>query len=407
MRHVVVMVTTSYPRFPGDGVGSFIEPIAKGVAARGHEVHLVAPWHPALNRPKVDDGVHFHFFRYAPAAPLNVFGYASGLRADTQLRLAAWMMAPLAMASGSWKTLRVAQKRGATVLHAHWAIPGGAIAALAARGLPLVISIHGSDMFVAERNAAARAAARSALQRAGWVTACSEDLRLRAVNLGADAGRTETVPYGVDSTRFAPDPRIRDDVRRELGIGNEPLVFSAGRLVRKKGFEHLVDAAGILAAAFPTVHVVIAGEGDLRDELHARSQSVALGRVRLLGLRSQDEVGRLSAAADVVVVPSVRDDAGNVDGLPNFALEALATATPVVATRVGGLPQVIEDGVTGRLVVERDATALAAAIRDLLSHPARARDVGGAARAKVIRDFGWPRVAERFEAAYERARRNT
>jgi hypothetical protein len=67
MRHVVVMVTSSYPRFPGDGVGSFIEPIAKGVAARGHEVHVVAPWHPALRRPPIDEGVRFHFFRYAPA----------------------------------------------------------------------------------------------------------------------------------------------------------------------------------------------------------------------------------------------------------------------------------------------------------------------------------------------------
>ncbi|HYN09505.1 MAG TPA: glycosyltransferase [Vicinamibacterales bacterium] len=404
MRHVVVMVTTSYPRFPGDGVGSFIEPIAKGIAARGHEVHLVAPWHPALNRPKVDAGVHFHFFRYAPVAPLNVFGYATGLRADTQLRLAAWMMAPLAVASGSWKTMRVAQKRRATILHAHWVIPGGLIASLASHGLPLVVSVHGSDVFVAERNPAARTAARTALRRAGWVTACSEDLRLRSINLGADAGRTETVPYGVDSTRFAPNARVRDEVRRELGVGDAPLVVSAGRLVRKKGFEHLIDAAGALAAAFPTLQVVIAGEGDLRDELRARAETAGSGRVRLIGLRSQDDVGRLSAAADVVVVPSVRDEAGNVDGLPNFALEALSTATPVVATRVGGLPQAIDDGVTGRLVVERDSQALADAIRDVLSHPARAREYGTAARARVIRDFGWPRVAERFEAAYERAR---
>jgi glycosyltransferase involved in cell wall biosynthesis len=405
MRHVVVMVTTSYPRFPGDGVGSFIEPIAKGVAARGHEVHLVAPWHPALNRPKVDEGVHFHFFRYAPVAPLNVFGYATGLRADTQLRLAAWMMAPLAMASGSWKTLRVAQKRHATVLHAHWVIPGGAIAALASRSLPLVVSAHGSDVFIAERNQAARTAARSALRRAGWVTACSEDLRLRSINLGADAHRTETVPYGVDSARFAPSAHVREQVRRELGISDAPLVFSAGRLVRKKGFEHLIDAARLLQPAFPSLQIVIAGEGDLRDELHARAASSGQGRVRLIGFRSQDDVGHLSAAADVVVVPSVRDEAGNVDGLPNFALEALATATPVVATRIGGLPHVIDDGVTGRLVPERDPDALAGAIRDVLSHPSRARDLGTAARAKVIRDFGWPRVAERFEAAYERARK--
>ena len=86
MRHIVVMVTTSYPRFPGDGVGSFIEPIAKGVAARGHEVHLVAPWHPSLNRPKVDEGVHFHFFKYAPVAPLNVFGYGGMLLMHRSVR---------------------------------------------------------------------------------------------------------------------------------------------------------------------------------------------------------------------------------------------------------------------------------------------------------------------------------
>src|SRR4030095_198995 len=98
MRHVVVMVTTSYPRFPGDGVGSFIEPIAKGVAARGHEVHIVAPWHPALNRQEVEDGVHFHFFRYAPVAPLNVFGYDTGFRAATQPRPAAWGVVTTALA---------------------------------------------------------------------------------------------------------------------------------------------------------------------------------------------------------------------------------------------------------------------------------------------------------------------
>ena len=76
------MVATSYPRFPGDGVGSFMEPIAKGIAARGHEVHLVAPWHPAITRGKVEDGVWFHFFAYAPIRSLNIFGYAEAMQAD-------------------------------------------------------------------------------------------------------------------------------------------------------------------------------------------------------------------------------------------------------------------------------------------------------------------------------------
>ena len=119
--------------------------------------------------------------------------------------------------------------------------------------------------------------------------------------------------------------------------------------------------------------------------------------VALVGARSQDEVGDLAAAADVVAVPSVHDTEGNVDGLPNFALEALATGTPVVASRVGGLPQAIADGVTGVLVPERDSRALAGALERLLTDPATARRLGTAARADVIRRFGWDRVAERFE----------
>jgi glycosyltransferase involved in cell wall biosynthesis len=401
--HVVVMVTSSYPRFPGDGIGSFVEPIAKGVAARGHEVHLVAPWDPAIRRPAEEDGVRFHFFKYAPVRSLNVFGYSGGLRADTTLRGAAWMAAPFAMAAGWWAANRVARKHHATVMHGHWVIPSGVLAAYARPSVPLVVSLHGSDVFVAERNWVARQAARAAFGRAGWITACSDDLRNRAIAIGAKANRIETVPYGVDADRFRPDPDARRAIRRELGLGEAPLVVSAGRLVKKKGFEYLMDAAHLLRDV-TGLTVVIAGDGDLRDELTARATRSG-GHVRLIGNRSQDDIARLCAAADVIAVPSIRDDAGNVDGLPNFALEALASGTPVVASRAGGLPQAIDDGRTGRLVAERDAVALASAIRALLERPDDARQLGAAARVEIIARFGWAEAAARFESAYARAHR--
>lgn len=401
MRHVVVMVATSYPRFPGDGVGSFMAPIAHGVAARGHEVHMVLPWHPAITLPAEQNGVRFHFFRYAPTESLAVFGYAGGLKADTALRSAAWAVAPAALVAGWATARRVAAQSRATIMHGHWVIPGGLMAAAARGTRPLVVSLHGSDVFVAERNALARRAARSTFARAGWVTACSDDLRSRAIALGAAADRIETVAYGVDAARFRPDPAARADIRRELELGDEPLVVSAGRLVSKKGFEYLIDAVASMTDV-PGLCLAIAGEGDLREALTARAAPLG-SRVRLLGNRSQDDIARLCAAADVVAVPSIRDDAGNVDGLPNFALEALASATPVVATRAGGLPQAIEDGVTGRLVSERNALELSRAIRDLLQHPTDARRLGAAARAHVEARFGWARTAERFEAAYENA----
>ena len=401
MREVVVMVTSSYPRYPGDGVGSFMEPIAKGVAALGHEVHLVAPWHPSITRGREEDGVFFHFFRYAPVAALNVFGYASGLRADTDLRAAAWAVAPLALAAGWFKAWRVATKRRATVMHGHWVIPNGVMAAAAARSLPVVISVHGSDVFVAERHAVAGMMARRAFHRAGAVTACSDDLHSRAVALGADPAITETVPYGVDTRRFAPDPVARAAVRASLSVGASPLLFTGARLVSKKGFEFLIDAVRALVPAHPGLRLAIAGEGDLSAALRARAEGLP---VTFLGNQSQDDIARYAAAADVVVVPAIRDDAGNVDGLPNFALEALASATPVVATVVGGLPQAITDGDNGLLVPERDAAALAAAIGRLIGSPDAARDMGARARARIEREHSWSRTAAMMAAAYDRAR---
>jgi starch synthase len=146
--------------------------------------------------------------------------------------------------------------------------------------------------------------------------------------------------------------------------------------------------------------VAIAGDGDLRSELEAQA-SVAGGGVRLLGNRSQDDIAALCAAADAIAVPSVRDAAGNVDGLPNFALEALASATPVVATRVGGLPQAISHTATGLLVAERDSAALAGGLQTVLLNPAAGAALGAAARASVERDFAWTATARRFEQAYD------
>jgi phosphatidyl-myo-inositol dimannoside synthase len=403
-RHVVVMVTTSYPRFPGDSVGTFMEPIAKSVAARGHEVHIVAPWHPLVARGREEDGVQFHFYKYAPLASLNVFGYAGALRADVSMRGSAYLVAPLALAAGWYAARSVAKRARATVMHGHWVIPGGATAAAAAPALPLVVSLHGSDVYVAETLAPARRAARAVFQRAGAVTACSADLGRRAVALGARADRVEVIPYGVDADRFRPDPQLRAKRRAGLGISSQTtLVFAAGRLVRKKGFEYLVDAIARIPSSID-VAVVIAGAGDLDTELRAQAENARVAdKVRFVGNITQDDVASWLATADIVAIPSVRDDSGNVDGLPNIVLETLASGTPIVTTTAGGIGAVVEHARTGLIVPERDVSALASAIESLAADPAQRVRLGEAGRAAVMARFGWEFVARQFEAAYDRA----
>jgi glycosyltransferase involved in cell wall biosynthesis len=398
------MLTSSYPRFEGDGVGTFVEPIAHGVAALGHEVHIVAPWHPLLDRPDREGGVRFHFFRYAPFKRLHRFGYATSLRADVALRPAAYLVTPFAVGAW-WRAVRkVVRAIGTPILHAHWVVPGGLIAALSRGRAPLVISLHGSDVFLAEANPLARAAARFTFAQAGWVTACSDDLRRRSIDLGANADTTEIVPYGVDTNRFKPDPLARRALGRSIAANQpDPIVLAVGRLVRKKGFEFLLEAMARLSDRWPQLSLALAGSGDLDEELRHRAGELGIARrVTFLGAVPQQQIPTWLAAATIVVVPSVRDEAGNVDGLPNTLLEALASGTPVVTTAAGGIGSVVVDGHTGSVVPERDPEALAQAIEHLLTRPAAAARLGQAARAEMCRSYTWDRVAHRFEQAYAR-----
>ncbi|HEY3119415.1 MAG TPA: glycosyltransferase family 4 protein [Vicinamibacteria bacterium] len=396
----VLMVTSSYPKYPGDTTAPFVESIARAVAARGHRVDVVLPWHPELRRG-ADEPVRFHPYRYAPRDEWCLWGYAQSLQSDVRVRRAAWLIAPLAalaLRRAVAERLRAARY---DVVHAHWLVPNAALVAGVARAhaTPLVVSLHGSDVFLAERLAPARPLARRALALAAAVTACSSDLRRRAVELGAAEGRTRTVPYGVDAEAFVP--REHDvETRARLGAPEGALlVLGLGRLVEKKGFAHLIDAAALLR---DRVHLVIAGDGDLRSELRARAQAAG-APVRFTGNLDRQEVARALGAADVVAVPSVVDRGGNVDGLPNVVLEALAAGRPVVASRVAGIPDVIEDGVNGLLVPPADATALAGALRRLAEDPTTRARLGCAARRDALARLSWAATARALEECYAQA----
>jgi len=394
----VLMVTSSYPRFPGDVVAPFIESIARGVAARGHRVDVVLPHHPELHR-RGDEPVSFHPYRYAPLERWSRWGYAQSLRRDVSVRAGAFLLAPLVALA-----LRriVAERLRAThydVVHAHWVVPNAALVSglVRSHGVPLVVSLHGSDVFVAETLLPARVLAGRTLRQAGAVTACSADLHRRALRLGARPERTRTVPYGVDSVEDG-DVDV-GAVRAQLGAPpGTTLVLALGRLVEKKGFAYLIQAA----ARVPGVHVALAGDGDLRGALEA--QVVAAGApVRLVGALDRRSVAAALAAAEIVVVPSVVDPAGNVDGLPNVLLEAMAAGCAVIASRAAGIPDVMTDGVDGILVEEKDVAGLAAALTRLAGDPALRQRLGAAARDMVTRRLSWDRAARTFEESYAAA----
>jgi glycosyltransferase involved in cell wall biosynthesis len=188
-------------------------------------------------------------------------------------------------------------------------------------------------------------------------------------------------------------------VRAELGLAPEAaLVLGLGRLVAKKGFNVLLDAWPAVLRAIPGATLVIAGYGDQRERLERQAAALGLGSsARFIGRLERERAAAYVAAADVFALPIVRE---GVDGLPNVLLEAMGAGRAVVASGVAGVPDVVEDGIHGLVVPERDPAALAAAITRLLADPDLARRLGAAARARVERELTWERTAERFEAVF-------
>jgi len=399
------MITSSYPRFEGDIAGTFVRSLAEEVTRLGHEVHVFAGYDPAGREPA--SPVQVHRFRYAPLKSWHRVGYGQSLESDVALRKGNWPLLPLyatAAVASMWRWNAQVQF---DLIHAHWAVPGGGIGDVVSRltGSPLVISLHGSDVFMLEKNALARRVARTAFGRARCVTGCSWDLLGRAQRHGLSPARSCLIPYGVDTARFRPDRAMGLEQKSRLGIPEgAPVVLALGRLVYKKGFEYLVQTMPQLLEQSPDLRVVIAGGGALEAELRGLARDLGVESHLLLpGSVPWEETVRYLNLADIFVVPSVHDQEGNVDGLPNTALEAMACGKPLVASRVAGIPEVVRHGENGLLVEEKDPAQLAAAILELLASPQVAARLGQANRAKIEQELTWPSIAERFVEVYEQA----
>ena len=366
---------------------------------RGDHVTVLTPHAEAVEARWDDGGVEVRSFRYAPAR-WELLGYSRSLQADETLRWGAAAVAPLyalGALRAAWRELR---RRDYDLLHAHWVVPNGLVASLLAGRLPIAVGLHGSDVFLAEKPVVRRWVAH-ALRRTSVLTGCSPELVDRVCALGFDSAYAQVIPYGVDGAKFRPDPTRRAEWRRRLGIPHDaPLILSVGRMATKKGYQVLIEDLDALMTRHRDVHLVLAGGGDRLAEFRAATARWS-DRVHFPGAVGHDDLPDLFRAADVFVLPAVHDPKGNVDGLPNVILEAMASALPVAATRISGIPLAIEDGVHGYLVPEKDPGAIRRALSDLLEDLPKAREMGEAARRKALAELSWDAVAARYRAAYE------
>lgn len=294
---------------------------------------------------------------------------------------------------------RIMQQRRFDLVHAHWIVPNGIGALMLDPRVPLALGLHGSDVFMAEKPWMRRVAGMT-LKRATLLTGCSPELVRRVCDLGFPESASRVIPYGVDIETFSPGPEVADGWRRRLGIPvDATLALTVGRMVSKKGYDVLVGALPMLLEGDPSVHVVFAGEGDRRQEWSRETERFS-DRVHFPGAVLHDTLPDLYRAADLFVLPAVHDRKGNVDGLPNVILEAMASGLPVVASSISGIPLAIENGREGLLVAEGDVEDLAVGLLRLASDRRRRETMGAAARKKAESQLTWDAVAALYRDGY-------
>ena len=294
-----------------------------------------------------------------------------------------------------WRLYRLLRRERPTILHTwmfHANIPGRVLGRLAS--VPIIIT--------SRRNENIGGVLRERLNR--W-TARLDDRVIAVCELARQAEieratvspeHVVTIYNGIDAQQFsATNPQVVAQVRQAFGIPVDALlVGTVGRLHRQKGFTDLLTAIAQVQEHILTVRLLLVGDGELRDDLEIQAQSSGLSDVvTFTGARS--DVPEILAGLDVFVLPSLWE------GMPNVVLEAMAASLPVVATAVGGTPEVVVDGVTGLLVPPRDPDALAQAITRLLRDPDLRRKMGRAGRERVERHFGVERMVQATEALYE------
>jgi colanic acid/amylovoran biosynthesis glycosyltransferase len=261
---------------------------------------------------------------------------------------------------------------------------------------PSIVSFHGADVTVDMNKPAYREATRQMLSSVKLVLVRSESLRRAVIRLGCDEGKIEIQRTGIPLEQFP----FRE---RRFPQNGEWRLVQAGRLIEKKGLPVTLRAFAVFLRQYPNAKLTIAGEGPLLAELQDLSRELNIdGRVSFTGFVSQEQLREIYYASNIFLHPSQTGRDGNQEGIPNSMLEAMASGLPVFATQHGGIPEAIENGVSGVLVPERDHQKLAAALLDTVQDPGFLSRIARNGAEIVRKNFDLRAQAQRLEEIYLR-----
>lgn len=391
----ITMLVSSYPRCSDDSASIFLRNLAESLRDRGLRVHVLAPADGKAGTTS-ENGVIVQRFRYFPG-PWQKLAYGSGILPNLRRNPLLWLQVPFFVACMAIVLFKSVRKMRPDVIHAHWVIPQGCVAVLTrmAHKTPTIITLHGGDAFAFTAGLLQKLK-RFALRRSdAWTT--NTRTTSNAVVGDQSVSQPMVIPMGVDVDHFASGKRekLRASIAEDMQV-----VLFVGRLVEKKGVEDLIRAFSLLSDR-ARARLWIVGDGELRTKLEALAEQMGIvQQTTFWGRMPNDQLPDFYAAADLFVGPSVVAASGDTEGQGVVFLEAMAAGLCVLATKAGGISEVVEDGHTGVLVEPSNPRQLADAMAQLLIDKRHRSALAASALEKVKNTYSWPKIALQFDNVY-------
>ncbi len=379
----VLHVVTAFPRDEKDTIVPWLVTLITSLKEAGVEVEILAAAHKGGGSDEVF-GVKVHRFRYAPA-PMEVLSYEQAIPEQLKRKWPFFLVPPFLL-GGLAKALWLSKGQAFDIVHVHWPLPC-ALFALPFRGTPKVFTFYTAEIALAEKFGILKPVFRKVLAPADALVFLTSYARERFERVfGPQPGkRVEIIPY-------MPSGEKRSAKRKPL----RHRVLFVGRLVERKGVIYLIRAMKILLRRFPDARLVIVGDGPQRKALEAEAQRLGVSRsVEFRGFVSESEREEEYAKAHVFVLPAIVDSRGDTEGQGVVILEAMRAGAPVVASNVGGIPDLVIDGQTGILVPQKDPQALAEAIGRLFENDELAHALAANAKRHLQKNFSKEAVVKK------------
>lgn len=388
----VLMTTSTFPLWDNDGIPRFVYDLARALARRCR-VTVLAPHHQGARRQESFGNLTIKRFQYSWPAATQRLAYGYGMRENIRQSWMAKAQVPVYIASLCLAVGKLLRKERFDVVNSHWMVPQGLAVSLALKGFPEaahVVTAHAGDVFLLKKMKAGKPIARYVARRTDMFLPVGSHVASSLNEMVGTQKPQAIQPMGVDHAAFSVSPK-----RALLQLPfNGNFILFIGRLVEKKGLTYLLDALKLLFSKGFDVGLVVIGSGPLKARMQAKAfQSGIQDRVLFMGTLGHEAMLPLLQNCKVVAIPSSLDASRETEGMPAVLAEALSFGCKVVASKVGGIPDVLTDGHNGWLARPADAQDLADKLTIALGHCGG--NVENNARQSV-RDLDWGCIAEKY-----------